>query len=167
MFHAAKAKNKNIYLQKQPSRGVLKKKCSENMQQIYRRTPMPKCDFSKVAEITRWHGCSPVNLQYFFRTSLPRNSSVWLLLHLVVIYSCHSFSFLFQEAFSSRTSKTLKLVFSLLKNVENNKSFFINLYFFVCFEKCSCGITYKPCEFHFVEIESSYCLYLQISLGFF
>ena len=25
------------------------KRCSENMQQIYRRTPMPKCDFNKVA----------------------------------------------------------------------------------------------------------------------
>ena len=34
--------------QKQPLRGVLKKKCSENMQQIYRRTSMPKCDFNKV-----------------------------------------------------------------------------------------------------------------------
>ena len=28
---------------------VLGKRCSENMQQIYRRTPMPKCDFNKVA----------------------------------------------------------------------------------------------------------------------
>ena len=35
---------------KQPSRGVLRKKCSENMQQIYRRTPMPKCDLNKVAK---------------------------------------------------------------------------------------------------------------------
>ena len=35
-------------LQKQPSRGVLRKRCSENMQQIYMRTPMPKCDFNKV-----------------------------------------------------------------------------------------------------------------------
>ena len=25
------------------------KSCSENMQQIYRRTPMPKCNFNKVA----------------------------------------------------------------------------------------------------------------------
>ena len=33
----------------QPSRGVLRKRCSENMQQIYRRTPMPNCDFKKVA----------------------------------------------------------------------------------------------------------------------
>ena len=29
----------NIMLRKQPSRGVIKKRCSENMQQIYRRTP--------------------------------------------------------------------------------------------------------------------------------
>ena len=35
-------------VQKQPSRGVLRKKCSENMQQIYRRIPMPKFDFNKV-----------------------------------------------------------------------------------------------------------------------
>ena len=25
------------------------KRCSENMQQIYRRTPVPKCDFNKVS----------------------------------------------------------------------------------------------------------------------
>ena len=31
-------------------RGVSRKRCSENMQQIYRRTPMPKCDFNKVAK---------------------------------------------------------------------------------------------------------------------
>ena len=34
--------------QRQPSEGVLKKKCFEIMQQIYRRTPMLKCDFNKV-----------------------------------------------------------------------------------------------------------------------
>ena len=37
-------------MQKQPSRGVLMKRCSEIMQQIYRRTPMSKCDFNKVAK---------------------------------------------------------------------------------------------------------------------
>ena len=36
--------------QKQPSRGVPKKRFSENMQQIYRRTSMPKCDFNKAAK---------------------------------------------------------------------------------------------------------------------
>ena len=38
-----------IKIQKQPPGGVLSKRCSENMQQLYRRTPMPKCDFNKVA----------------------------------------------------------------------------------------------------------------------
>ena len=46
---------------KQPSRGVLRKMCSKNMQQIYRKTPIPKCDFNKV-EITLQYGCSPINL---------------------------------------------------------------------------------------------------------
>ena len=36
------------HLQKQPLRGAPRKRCSENMQQIY-RTPMLKCDFNKVA----------------------------------------------------------------------------------------------------------------------
>ena len=36
--------------QKQPPRGVPRKMCSENMQQIYKRTPMAKCDFNKVAK---------------------------------------------------------------------------------------------------------------------
>ena len=56
-------------IQKQPSRGVLRKRCSENMQQIYRRTPMLKCD-----------GCSPVNLLHIFRTAFPRSTAGWLLL---------------------------------------------------------------------------------------
>ena len=38
-----------MQFQKQPFRGVLKKKFLENIQQSYRRTPMPKCDFNKVA----------------------------------------------------------------------------------------------------------------------
>ena len=38
-----------LIYQKQSSKGVLRKRCSENMQQIYRRTPLPNCDFSKVA----------------------------------------------------------------------------------------------------------------------
>ena len=41
--------NPHWTLQKQPPRGVPRKRCSENMQQIYRRTSIPKCDFNKVA----------------------------------------------------------------------------------------------------------------------
>ena len=37
------------FRQKQPPRGVLRKRSSENMQQIYRRAPMLKCYFNKVA----------------------------------------------------------------------------------------------------------------------
>ena len=69
--------------QKQSPRGVPRKRCSENMQQIYRRTPMSKYDFNKVAkqlEIPLRHGCSPVNLLHVFRTTFSRNTSGWLLL---------------------------------------------------------------------------------------
>ena len=41
--------------QKQPPRGAPRKRCSENMQQIYRRTPMLKCDFNKVAKQLYWN----------------------------------------------------------------------------------------------------------------
>ena len=42
---------------------------SENMQQVYRRTPMPKCDLlCNFIEITLRHGCSPGHLLHIFRT---------------------------------------------------------------------------------------------------
>ena len=44
-----------LQLQKQPTRGALKKRFSENMQQIYRTTPMSKCDFNKVALQLYWN----------------------------------------------------------------------------------------------------------------
>ena len=44
----------NFHLQKQPSGVVFRKRCSENMQQIYKRTPMSKCDFNKVAKQLHW-----------------------------------------------------------------------------------------------------------------
>ena len=36
-----------IITKKQPARGVLRKRCSVNMRQIYRRTPMPKCELGE------------------------------------------------------------------------------------------------------------------------
>ena len=44
-------------VQKQSSRGILRfrKRCSENMQQMYRRTSMPKCHFNKVAKQFYWN----------------------------------------------------------------------------------------------------------------
>ena len=44
----------------------LKSMCSENTPEIYMRTPMPKCAL--------WHGCSPVNLLYIFRTPFLKTS---------------------------------------------------------------------------------------------
>ena len=42
--------------------------------QIYRRTPMPNCDFLR-------HECSPVNLLHIFRTPFPKNTSGRLFLN--------------------------------------------------------------------------------------
>ena len=89
-------------IQKQPSRCVLRKMCSENMQQIYvkhsrrivmsiklhkyaanlRRTPVLKYDF---IEITLRHGCSPVYLLHIFRTRFLKNTSGWLLLAIIFL----------------------------------------------------------------------------------
>ena len=55
-------------------------KCSENMQQVYRRPPMLKCDFNKVALQLDVHGCSPVNSLDIFRTTCPKNTSTRQLL---------------------------------------------------------------------------------------
>ena len=67
--------NKN-YRQKQPLRGILRKMCSENMQQIYRRHPCRSATSMKLlcnsVEIALQHGCSPVNLLHIFRTSFPK-----------------------------------------------------------------------------------------------
>ena len=62
-------------------------RCSKKVQQIYRRTPMPKCDFSKVVsnftEIALQHGCIPVNLPHISRTPFSRNTSGRLLLMII------------------------------------------------------------------------------------
>ena len=42
--------NEQCDSQKQPTIGVLIKRCSENMQQIYRRITKPKYDFIKIAK---------------------------------------------------------------------------------------------------------------------
>ena len=76
--------NMRVKQQKHPSRCVFIERRSEDMQQIYGRTPMPKCDFNKVAsnfiEIALRHGCSPVNLLDIFRMVFTKNTSGSLLL---------------------------------------------------------------------------------------
>ena len=67
-----------------PSIGVLIRRCTENMQQIYRITPMSMCDFTKLLcnfiEIALQHGCSAENLLHISRTPFPKNTSGGLLL---------------------------------------------------------------------------------------
>ena len=66
-------------LQKQPFRGVLRKRCSEIRQQTYRRALIPKCDFNQVALQLHWNQTSacvsfPVNLLHIFRTHFYKNT---------------------------------------------------------------------------------------------
>ena len=105
-----------LKLQKQPTRGVLRKSCSENMQQIFRRTSTPKCDF---VEILLRHGYSPVNLLHIFRTFFLRNSSSGLLLKLevedfifyVVVFSFPNFG---MEILALCSAKFPAFIFSLI-----------------------------------------------------
>ena len=74
MSFVAPAKNLKEF-QKQTFRGVHRERCSENTQQINRRTAMPK-----LIGISIRHGCSSVNLLHIFRTSIPKNTYGGLLL---------------------------------------------------------------------------------------
>ena len=62
--------NQTSFFQKQSPRGVPRKRCSKNMQQMQ----------SNFIEITLRHGCSPVNLLHIFRTPFIKVTSGWLLL---------------------------------------------------------------------------------------
>ena len=60
-------------VQRQPSRGVRRTRCSETMLQILQRTPMLKCDF------TLWQGCSHLILLHIFKAPFPKSTSGRLL----------------------------------------------------------------------------------------
>ena len=57
--------------------GVLER-CSENMQQIYWRPPIPKLRFR--------HGCPPVNLLHIFRGPFPKNTPGGILLLILPMH---------------------------------------------------------------------------------
>ena len=67
-------------IQKQSPRGVVKKRCSENVHQIYRRIPIPKRDYNKVVE------SSPVNLVHILRKPFLKITFGWLLLKITHFY---------------------------------------------------------------------------------
>ena len=85
--------------QKQPPRGAPRKRCSENMQKIYSRTPTPKCNFNKVALQIYWNNTSAswvFSYKYaaYFQTPFLKNTSGWLLLkdpfHIKTCFTCCS-----------------------------------------------------------------------------
>ena len=61
-------------------------RCSENMQQTYRRTPMSKCDFNKVPLQLNWNQTSAWVFSCKFTAYFPftKNTSGWLLLRLTL-----------------------------------------------------------------------------------
>ena len=63
----------NSNLKKESFRGVLKKMCFENMHQIYRRTPMPKCACTFAA---------------YFQNTFSKNTSGRQLLNLYICRTC-------------------------------------------------------------------------------
>ena len=76
-------------IHKEPSSGVLRKRCSENMQQVYRKTFMQKgasinllCNFTENA---LWHRCSPLNLMHFFRMLFPKNFPKQSIIFLLIL----------------------------------------------------------------------------------
>ena len=52
------------------------------MQEIYRRTPMPKCDLNKVAKQLYWNRTSAWLFSCKFAAYFPRINSGWLLLFI-------------------------------------------------------------------------------------
>ena len=73
VFVQISKEKRGLYLiQKQLSGGVLKKSCSENMRQIYRRTPISKCNFASA-----WvFSCK---FAAYFQNTFFQNTCGWLL----------------------------------------------------------------------------------------
>ena len=104
----------DVNLRKQPSWGVLWKKFSQNMHEIYRKTPMATCDFGKIAKQLK---CSSVNLMHIFRTHFHSNTYGGLLLNLG---SCRDsiFSILFKLNYWYRFSQEQTLMTSFRDHSE-------------------------------------------------
>ena len=85
--HTSKLIFTNFVSKKQPTGCVLRKRCSETMQQIYRRKPIPECDLNKVA--TQLYATL---LESHFGTGVLLNTSGGLLLS--VSWQIFSFCFL-------------------------------------------------------------------------
>ena len=77
-------------IQKQPSVVGLIKRWSENMQQIYRRTPMTKWDFSKVANQLYFLRLRNIFWQFLVVSSRIPFNSAFLIKHFLNTHFCKS-----------------------------------------------------------------------------
>ena len=113
-----------LHGQKQPSRGVPRKRYSEYMQQIFRRTPMPKFDFNKSSQQLYWNHTSAwvfsSNLLHVFRKPFTNNNSKRLLLHGIIFNLVEN-----QNAFSLFQSFLVYAILCHRINVFNSFCFFI------------------------------------------
>ena len=98
------------------------------MQQIYRRTPMPKCDFNKVALQLYWHG-----------------TSVWVLLNDYHIFLISPL--VFTDCYSMRFI-TLSSYISLINDV---KLIFVYLFDDLILGFCYSNLTRESGEFKFTS----------------
>ena len=135
-------------------------RCSENMQQIYRRTPMPKYDFNKVAlhcnfiEIALRHGSSSVNLLHIFRTPFPRNTSGWLLLKVKVWEDFQQLRKLKLEwkGVGGKFALVLSLFLSIHISFQNKFNYHISLFIITFFLFSSIALLkFYHLQFHFNE----------------
>ena len=101
--------------QKQPSRGVLRKRCFEKMQKFTGKCPCRSVTSIKLLcnfiEITLRQGCSPVNLLHIFRTPYPKSTSRGLLLDELIqnlLYGSSKYTFSTNNKILSVTTESLK-----------------------------------------------------------
>ena len=116
---------KCMYVQKQPSRCVLRKRCSEICSKFTGEYPFRSVVSIKLLcsfiEITLRHGCSPASLLHIFRTPFPKNTSGRLLLHV------KSICMYFQKYMATKSSLQV-FVFFGSSNISNKKFLFRNLF---------------------------------------
>ena len=108
--------------QKQPSKGVFREMCSENMHQIYRRTHMPKCDFNKVVLQPYWNLTSAwvlsCKLLHIFSIPFPKNTCGGLLLKRACDKFCDKVSACWRvPVVHSETGNNLFHLFSIVSNL--------------------------------------------------
>ena len=120
-------------LQKQLFTGVLKKMCSENMQQIYRRKPLSKCDFMLLRDSNETPFLITCGVKIRIANLRTKSSVKDLSLKLVSAIFCYIFIFNQMIALQKKKKKffiSSKKLFSLSRYSNFRISVFLS--FFPC-----------------------------------